>query len=353
MHKNSDGYSKSKRVVSRFSVRKQLLELATLIVTNGTAAVDAITQVRPGDRFLPWDDVLHDGPVPSDLTLEHLSSIRARFIATNGWGRLEEIQSHFELRDHLLLGAREEFDEIVLWFEHDLYDQLQLIQVLYLLGTEPRNPNARATVSLICKDNFIGMSEPETLSIDFRDRERVTPDHYQTAIDVWTAFTHITPEKLLHLVHDGNLSALPYVRSALYRWFEEYPNTIDGLSRTERTVLDLVREGVTEPVSLFKAVQDREEAQFLGDASFWKILERMNSEPQEILATSGSDRFDSQNLKATSFQLTDLGERALNGSSGRVHTWHEKWMGGVLLGPRNYWYWDPQAESFNLEVFVR
>ena len=327
--------------------------MATLIVTNGTAAVDTITRVRPGDRFLPWDDVLHDGPVPSDLTLEHLSSIRARFISTNGWGSLEEIQSRFEMRDHILLSAREEFDEIVLWFEQDLYDQLQLIQVLYLLGTQPRNPNAQAAISMICKDNFIGMSGPETLSLDFRDRERVMPDHYQTALDVWTAFTHITPEKLLNLVHNSNLSALLYVRSALYRWFEEYPNTIDGLSRTERTILEFVRDGVAEPVSLFKAVQDREEAQYLGDASFWKILERMNSEPQEILTTIGNERFDSRNLKTTSFQLTELGERALDGSSGRVHTWYEKWMGGVLLGPRNFWYWDSQAESFNFDVLVR
>lgn len=327
--------------------------MATLIVTNGSAAVDAITRVRPGDRCLPWDDVLHDGPVPSDLTLEHLSSIRARFIATNGWGSLEEIQSRFELRDHLLLTAREEFHEIVLWFEHDLYDQLQLIQVLSLLGTQPRNPNARATVSMICKDNFIGMSEAETLSLDFRDRENVKPDHYQTATDVWNAFTHVTPEKLLNLVHHGNLSALLHVRSALYRWFDEYPNTYDGLSRTERTVLELVDEGVLDATSLFKAVQDREEAHFLGDASFWKILERMNSEPQKVLTTTGEGRFDLNNPRATSFRLTELGKKALDGSAGRVHTWHEKWMGGVLLGPRNFWYWDPQKESFDLEVLAR
>ena len=327
--------------------------MSTLIVTNGTSGVNSIARIRPGDRFLSWDDVLHDGPVPSDLTLDHLSSIRARFIAENGWATPEEAHERFELRDHLILSAREEFDEIILWFEHDLYDQLQMVQILYILGLQPRSPNARAVISLICKENFIGMSEPDTLALDYRDRERVTPDHFQTAINIWEAFTHITPEKLVDLVHHGNLSALPFSRAALYRLFEEYPNTHDGLSRTEHAILESVSNGITDPIALFKTTQELEDAQFLGDSSFWKILERMNSEPDLLLSTTDEGRFIPTENRNVTFGLTELGRQALAGTSGRIHTWHEKWLGGVLLGPRNFWYWDPQREAFDLYAVAR
>jgi len=320
--------------------------LATLIVTNGSSAVDAIARVRLGDRYLPWDDVLHDGPVPSELPLNHLSAIRARFVSECGWGPYGEIRNQFNKRDHLLISARAEFDEIVLWFEHDLYDQLQLIQILAELGEQSTHSSPRAQVSLVCKDHFISMSDPETLARDFRDREPVDEDYYELGLMAWSAFTHVTPLKLEQLCDRANLSVLPYLRASLRRWFQEYPDITDGLSRTERTVLEAVSSGVTSAPALFKAIQEAEETQFLGDASFWRIIERMNSEPDELLTTVDGERFYARQVSGQSFKLTDLGESVLNGTSGRVHTWREKWMGGVLLGPKNFWYWNPVSESF-------
>ncbi len=46
-----------------------------LNITNDDSAVMDMQQAGvPGD-FLPWRDVLHDGPVPATLSLEQLSDI--------------------------------------------------------------------------------------------------------------------------------------------------------------------------------------------------------------------------------------------------------------------------------------
>ena len=79
----------------------------------------------------------------------------------------------------------------------------------------------------------------------------------------------------------------------------------------------------------------------------------MNSEPDLLLATSDGSRFDPADRRTVKFELTELAKKALNGTSGRIHTWHEKWLGGVLLGPRNFWYWDPQREAFDLYTVAR
>ena len=44
------------------------------------------------------------------------------------------------------------YDELVLWFEHDLFDQLNLIQLLTHLGGRPRSK----PVTLICIDRYPG-----------------------------------------------------------------------------------------------------------------------------------------------------------------------------------------------------
>ena len=85
--------------------------------------------------MLPWQDVLHEGPVPA-LPRPELLQTRARFLADCGWGRRQALLSSLERRDRQLLEALRGGVEVVLWFEHDLYDQLQLLDVLALAHTE-------------------------------------------------------------------------------------------------------------------------------------------------------------------------------------------------------------------------
>ncbi|HEU4413180.1 MAG TPA: DUF1835 domain-containing protein, partial [Candidatus Angelobacter sp.] len=100
-----------------------------LHITNGDSVVGTFRKVKFPGVYLPWRDVLHDGPVPQTATLGELSDIRAQALADFGLGGLEDMRTGFAARDRVL----EDFhrhEEIVLWFEHDLYDQLQLLQIL-------------------------------------------------------------------------------------------------------------------------------------------------------------------------------------------------------------------------------
>src|SRR6185295_17536077 len=97
-----------------------------LHITNGHSVAIPLTGIAGEVSY--WVDILHEGPVPAGLTLEPLSAVRAQFLTDAGWDS-GYARSHFAARDAQLAGwARHE--EIVLWFEHDLCDQLQLIQVL-------------------------------------------------------------------------------------------------------------------------------------------------------------------------------------------------------------------------------
>src|SRR5262245_38420464 len=101
-------------------------------------------------QVLPWRDVLHEGPVPGALSLDELSRRRARFIVEAGWwDDLAAVEKDFRERD-AVLKATARHDEVVLWFEHDLYDQLQLIQILDWFVAHPV-----AKLSLICEAEYV------------------------------------------------------------------------------------------------------------------------------------------------------------------------------------------------------
>jgi hypothetical protein len=108
--------------------QEQLME-RILNITNGDSAVNIMKQAGVPGTFLSWRDVLHDGPVPAGLSLEDLSMVRAGFIANRGWGASEAVVQGFIARDNVLK-SYDQYEKVMLWFEHDLYDQLQILQIL-------------------------------------------------------------------------------------------------------------------------------------------------------------------------------------------------------------------------------
>src|ERR1041385_5316919 len=71
-------------------------------VTNGESAGNTLRQTTLGGAVLPWQDVLHAGPVPA-LPRHELLRTRARFLAGCGWGGEQALLSSLERRDRQLL----------------------------------------------------------------------------------------------------------------------------------------------------------------------------------------------------------------------------------------------------------
>jgi hypothetical protein len=110
-----------------------------LHVSNGDATDLPGTGIA--SRIVYWRDVLHEGPVPA-VGPDELRRIRASVVGDD-----------FTERDRILDANRD--GEYVLWFEADLYDQLQIIQILSRLA-ELGVPAGRIT--LICIGEHAGIA---------------------------------------------------------------------------------------------------------------------------------------------------------------------------------------------------
>jgi hypothetical protein len=236
-----------------------------LHITNGDCAAEVLSRVVSG-TILPWRDVLHEGPVRAGLALEELSRERAQFIAQAGWGEPEKILEDFRSRDAVFRRAGQH-DEIVLWFEHDLYDQLQLIQVLDGLS-DLRGP----PVSLVCEAEYLGTMAAKRAAELFALRNPVTRRHFHEARAAWAAFRSPNPRD----IESVRPAALPFLAAALRRHLEEFPWTTDGLSRTERRILQALERGPLPLGELLREVG--EEPGFLGDAVLAWHVRRLEEE---------------------------------------------------------------------------
>jgi hypothetical protein len=289
-----------------------------LHISNGTSVTGTLERLFPGAEALPWNDVLHSGPVPAGLSLDELSAVRAAWIASRGWATPEQALAEFRARD-AALGNFRAHPETVLWFEHDLYDELQLCQLLDWFNSQDLSG---CNVSLIRTKVYLGPLSAAELSALFPTRRQVTPEQLRHASAAWAAVRAPDPR---------GLQRFPELR----RLCEEYPWTSDGCSRTERAILAAAASGLRQPEELFRACSSTEEAVFMGDSTFFQIVDDLKSCPAPLLDAAHAP--------------TAKGLAVLAGSDDRLHgSGIDRHIGGVhLIGIDSPWRWNSTTLHFH------
>lgn len=251
-----------------------------LHITNGDSAAGSSSQSRISGHVLPWRDVLHEGPVPGGLQLEALSEVRARFIAEEGWAPETAAPNLFEERDSILRLA-EAREDVVLSFEADLYDQLQLIQLLdWFSQHPPRSLNLLCIADHPAIPRFLGLGQlsPAQMADLFPTREPVSPEQLKLGHEAWEAFRAPTPFPLADILA-WDTGPLPFLAAALLRLLEEYPSVEAGLGRTEGQVLSTLARGAESFPAVFVANQDMESRPFMGDTTLWARIGMLATGP--------------------------------------------------------------------------
>jgi hypothetical protein len=308
-----------------------------LHITNGDAAGGVLRESGIGGTVLCWRDVLHEGPVPAELSFPELSAVRARFIAGNGWGRDDEIAREFEQRDAALAGCAAH-PEVVLWFEHDLYDQLQLIQLLDWFAA-----NSAPRLSLVCGAEYLGMSPPARLAERFGQRSPVSADQLALGAAAWSAFRSPDPTAITALLQDDTVE-LPYLADALARHLAQFPSTANGLSRSEHQALQVIAAGAgTLKDAYLASHHGLEDPIWLGDSTFVGYMEGLAAAKHPLVALGPGARDDIHRA----ITLTDAGRAVLEGREDHVRlNGIDRWLGGAHLhGREAAWRWDAAART--------
>lgn len=298
-------------------------------ITNGSCVASQIQIYDPGSKVMEWGDVLHEGPTPEGLTFSEMNCIRARFLSGQGWGEYETILHQLEDREGLLASH----NNFTLWFEDDLYDQLQLLQILDWFGSR-----TTAKIALVWIPQG---ARAAALGAFYAARRTVREDILHAGSAGWKAFCAPTPMPLLRFLKTG-ASTIPHLRNALVRHLQEYPSKKNGLSRTERQILEAIASGPLTPLQVFAASQSKEESIYMGDSTFWLYMQRLGG------------LLDGFNLghRDKPVSITALGLEVLAGRQDWIHiSGIDRWLGGVHLhGPAAAWRWDDATRSLTASI---
>ncbi|RPH56762.1 MAG: hypothetical protein EHM89_14945 [Acidobacteria bacterium] len=322
-----------------------------LHVANGTCTTRLIESAGIPGSLSIWADPLYEGPVPGGLTDAELLDVRARYLG--GPTEQADVDPINDLRNwRTVIERHESYEELILWFEHDLFDQLNLVQLLTWIR---QHLPPSTVVSLVCIGSFPGhprfkglgeLSADELASL-LETRQRVSDAQHSLAERAWQAFRAPTPETLDTLRH-GDTAALPFLAAAVSRFLQEYPWTNDGLSRTERRLLELANAGHVDLAAVFQRMHDGEDVYYVTDGSLAELAESLSRTSPPLLTLTPGGIAD-RGLLQGSVALTHVGRAVLTGQDDRIALCGiDRWLGGVHLHTDgDVWRWDEQRQRIS------
>ena len=246
-------------------------------------------------------------------------------------------------------------DETVLWFEHDLYDQLQLLQLLAWFAEQDLSG---ARPGLVSAGEYLGKADLERLRELFLARHPVTRDELQLGRMAWQAFCSPAPSAIAALLQDDT-AALPFLRDAFERHLQQFPSLRNGLSRSEEQALVAIAGGSHTVSEAFLAHQAREERLFLGDTTFAWYLQRLSGTEHALVVWADGDPvgppgrlLTKDEFRTRRLVLTDLGRAVLDGEADWLTVAGiDRWLGGTHLTSADHWRWDALTQQLSHVTF--
>jgi len=323
-----------------------------LHILNGesTAEILRLTAIE-GEKF-SFRDALICGPTPEGIERAEWLRLRAEHLSHTYL--LPFADCHLRLvEQEQVLSSFANHDEVILWFEHDVFCQLNL---LYLLDWFARANLGENRLSLINigtfpgKKNFRGLGElkADELASLFPSREKLTSRELKLGAAAWQAYCSAEPTEIEAFL-EKDTSLLPFLKTALQAHLRRFPSVQNGLNRLENSGLRLIHQGYHQFKDLFPSFSSTEAVYGLGDSQFWNILQPLVKVRNPLLAATGElDKvsLEEDALYSISFDLTDAGRDVLKGSANFVDlNGIDRWLGGVQLSSQGMlWCWDMQAE---------
>ena len=246
-----------------------------LHITNGDAFTQRLQGLQVKGDIITWREMLCEGKTETNVGSESFWKTRFDFLHKNynvskSWFVEKTLKEYRSLCNH------KQQDQIILWFEYDLFCQINMLAVISWLKTNRRH----AEISLICSGNedntekLYGLSElsDEQLLKRFDNRTVLTQDDIEYADYVWQLYCSDNPIRLENLTDFENYQ-FEYLSEALLAHLKRFPTIKNGLNELENRLLELtvVDKPKTKNALLGSILKNQGRYGF-GDSQFERII---------------------------------------------------------------------------------
>lgn len=212
-----------------------------LHISNGAILTNRLNELNIEGDILTWQEMLCEGPTTEHVYSDEFYKLRKNFFNSfyNVGLNVSEIDIELAKLNH-----PENYSEIILWFEYDLFCHINMIAVISLIQQKKIN----LPLYLVCSGkiernkNLKGLTEINSgqLLKLFRDKLLLTPKDIDIATNAWSIYCGKDHNLLKPLIVEK--SSFEYLSNCLKAHLERFPKTKDGLNVMERNILEIIRD---------------------------------------------------------------------------------------------------------------
>lgn len=246
-----------------------------LHITNGDSLTDRLKALNLKGDIITWREMLCEGKTLTNVGSESFWKTRFEFLNKNykvskSWFVEKTLKEYRSLCNH------KQQDQIVLWFEYDLFCQINMLAVISWLKTHRKY----AHISLVCSGNEdetdkmygLGDVSDEKLLELYENRIELSMNDIEYADYVWQLYCSDNPIRLENLTDFKNYQ-YDYLSEAIKAHLKRFPTIKNGLNDIENHVLQLSFD--KKPKSkreLLRTVLTNQGVYGFGDSQYDRII---------------------------------------------------------------------------------
>lgn len=251
-----------------------------LHITNGDSTTDYLQKLKFSGEFITWREILCEGKTTADIGSEAFWKTRFEFFKTS-YKVNKQSFINYTLKEYRKLCNEKNQKEIVLWFEHDLSCQINMLALISWLKRYRKG----YPISLVCSGK-IGNSKkmfslPELnekqLQRHFKNRIELTQDDIEYADYIWQLYCSESPLRLETVYKFNPMSPFKYLATAIEAHLKRFPSVENGLNTIENTILKTAKSrNITTKKQLISILTKEEEVYGFSDFQYRNNIDTLS-----------------------------------------------------------------------------
>lgn len=244
----------------------------TLHITNGDTTSDYIKELGIPGAIITWREMLCEGRTVAKVGTEDFWKTRFHFL-NSAYQISKKLFIEKTLKEYRSLCNQKNDAEIILWFEHDLFCQINMIAVISWLKKNKKGQ----PIFLVSSGDVSGHKErlglgelsSEEFLNHYKNRIQLSQEDIDYADYIWQLYCSNSPLRLETVVKLGSKTSFTYLQEAIETHIRRFPSTANGLNNIENYVLQVANSlSLSSTEQLIHSLLKTEKKYGYGDVQF-------------------------------------------------------------------------------------
>lgn len=216
------------------------MDKKTLHITNGGNLTGYLNELKIEGEKLTWQEIICEGPTIEIIHSDDFIELRREFLSSFYDVDLDLDKVNFALEQ---LSNIEQYSEIVLWFEYDLFCHINMIAVINLL----QQKKIKLPIYLVCSGRIPGIKtlkglnelNADQINNHYKNKVKLNSEDIELAETIWGIYCGKDHNLLKPYIVKS--SSFKYLSNCLKAHLERFPNSKSGLNVLEKNILELIK----------------------------------------------------------------------------------------------------------------